>query len=137
MKTGAFSARFRVTATFKKVTGKSWTVANFPSDCDWDVHIRIDGIVTANFGCAVGKSPDFFLLNNKISFTILLNFFYCLNWPVSSVAKHTLRVREVWGSISGSVQLDTVLQTARHRRDVYSELPGRGDGPGHSLHASA
>ena len=40
----------------------------------------------------------------------------------SSVVKHSLLVREVWGSIPGPVKSNTVQPTARHRCDVSSEL---------------
>ena len=57
------------------------------------------------------------------------------------VVETSLFVREVQGSITGPVKLDTGSLTARHLCDVSSELccPGadRGDGSRHSLHASA
>ena len=48
---------------------------------------------------------------------------------VSSVAKRTLSVREVWGSIPGPVKSDTVSPTTRHRCDVSSELCSPGAKP--------
>ena len=44
------------------------------------------------------------------------------NQPVISVVCTLLSVREVWGSIPGSVKSDTVSPTACHRCDVSSEL---------------
>ena len=36
--------------------------------------------------------------------------------------KHTLSVREVWGSIPGPVKLDVMSPAARYRSDVSSEM---------------
>ena len=60
---------------------------------------------------------------------------------VSSVAKRTLSVREVWGSIPGpakSVQCRQRLATAvTFLRRCIAQALSRGDGPRHSLHAWA
>ena len=61
---------------------------------------------------------------------------------VRSVAKRTLSVREVWGSIPGpvkSAQCRQRLATAAMfvRSCVAQALSRGGDGPRHSLHASA
>ena len=48
---------------------------------------------------------------------------------VSPVFKTVLSVREVWGSIPGSVKSNTVSLTTRHRCDVSSELRYPSDKP--------
>ena len=64
----------------------------------------------------ITSSPSYFHL-----------FYYTIsNWKnyrsISLVAKTLLSVREVWGSNTGSVKLDTVSPTARHPRcDVSSK----------------
>ena len=61
--------------------------------------------------------------------------------PVSSVGKRTLSVREVWGSIPGSVKSAQCRQqlaiVATLLRSCVAQALSRGDGPRHSLHASA
>ena len=62
--------------------------------------------------------------------------------PVSLAVRTLLSAREVLGLNPGSSKSDTVSSTARHRCDISSELcdPGiksGGNGPRHSLHASA
>ena len=60
---------------------------------------------------------------------------------VSSVAKRTLSVREVWGSIPGPVKSAQCRQrlatAATFLRSCVAQALSRGDGPRHSLHASA
>ena len=60
---------------------------------------------------------------------------------VSSVAKRTLTVREVWGSIPGPVKSTQCRQrlatAATFLRSCVAQAPSRGDGPRNSLHASA
>ena len=60
---------------------------------------------------------------------------------VSSVAKRTLSVREVWGSIPGlvkSTQCRRRLATvATFLRSCVAQALSRGNGPRNSLHASA
>ena len=59
----------------------------------------------------------------------------------SSVAKRTLSVREVWGSIPGPVKSAQCRQrlatAATFLRSCVVQALSRGDGPRHSLHASA
>ena len=61
--------------------------------------------------------------------------------PVSLVVKTLLSVREAWGSNTGLVKSDTVSPTARTAATFFwscvVQALNRGDGPGHSLHASA
>ena len=63
------------------------------------------------------------------------------NWLISSLVKILLSVREVLGSISGPVKLNTMSPMVRHLCDVLlsfaAQAVSRGDGPRHSLHASA
>ena len=63
------------------------------------------------------------------------------NQYVSSVAKRTLSVREVWGSIPGPVKSAQCRQrlatVATLLRSCVAQAPSRGDGPRNSLHASA
>ena len=60
---------------------------------------------------------------------------------VSSVAKRTLSVREVWGSIPGPVKSAQCRQrlatVAMFLRSCVAQALSRGDGPRNSLHASA
>ena len=60
---------------------------------------------------------------------------------VSSVAKRTLSVREVWGSIPGPVKSTQCRQrlatVATFLRSCVAQALSRGNGPRHSLHASA
>ena len=60
---------------------------------------------------------------------------------VSSVAKRTLSVREVWGSIPGPVKSAQCRQrlatVATLLRNCVAQALSRGDGPRNSLHASA
>ena len=60
---------------------------------------------------------------------------------VSSVAKRTLSVREVWGSIPGPVKSTQCRQrlatVATILRSCVAQALSRGDGPRNSLHASA
>ena len=60
---------------------------------------------------------------------------------VSSVAKRTLSVREVWGSIPGPVKSTQCRQrlatVATFLRSCVAQALSRGDGPRNSLHASA
>ena len=60
---------------------------------------------------------------------------------VSSVAKRTLSVRELWGSIAGPVKSAQCRQrlatVAAFLRSCVAQALSRGDGPRHSLHASA
>ena len=60
---------------------------------------------------------------------------------VSSVAKHTLSVREVWGSTPGPVKSTQCRQrlatVAMFLRSCVAQVLSRGDGRRHSLHASA
>ena len=60
---------------------------------------------------------------------------------VSSVAKRTLTVREVWGSITGPVKSTQCRQrlatVATFLRSCVAQALSRGDGPRNSLHASA
>ena len=60
---------------------------------------------------------------------------------VSSVAKRTLSVREVWGSIPGPVKSAQCRQrlatVATFLRSRVAQALSRGDGPRNSLHASA
>ena len=60
---------------------------------------------------------------------------------VSSVAKRTLSVREVWGSISGSVKSTQCRQrlatVATILRSCVAQALSRRDGPRNSLHALA
>ena len=60
---------------------------------------------------------------------------------VSSVAKRTLSVREVWGSIPGPVKSTQCRQrlaiVATLLRSCVAQALSRGDGPRNSLHASA
>ena len=64
-----------------------------------------------------------------------------LNRPVSSVAKRTLSVREVWGSIPRPVKSAQSRQrlatAATFLRSCVAQALSRGDGPRRSLHASA
>ena len=57
--------------------------------------------------------------------------------PVTSVVKHTLSVREVWGSIPGPVKSERLATAATFLHSCVSQALSRGDGPHHSLHASA
>ena len=60
---------------------------------------------------------------------------------VSSVAKRTLSVREVWGSIPGPVKSSQCRQrlatVATILRSCVAQALSRGDGPRNSLQASA
>ena len=60
---------------------------------------------------------------------------------VSSVAKRTLSVQEVWGSIPGPVKSTQCRQrlatVATFLRSCVAQALSRGDGPRNSLHASA
>ena len=60
---------------------------------------------------------------------------------VSSVAKRTLSVREVWGSIPGPVKSTQCRQqlatVATFLRSFVAQALSRGDGPHNSSHASA
>ena len=64
-----------------------------------------------------------------------------VNQPISSVAKRTLSVREVLGSIPGPVKSAQCRQrlatAATLLRSCVAQALGHGDGPRHSLHASA
>ena len=60
---------------------------------------------------------------------------------VSSVAKRTLLVQEVWGSIPGPVKSTQCRQrlatVETFLRSCVAQALSRGDGPRNSLHASA
>ena len=60
---------------------------------------------------------------------------------VGSVAKRTLSVWKVWGSIPGPVKSAQCRQrlaiAATFLRSCVAQALSRGDGPRHSLHASA
>ena len=60
---------------------------------------------------------------------------------VSSIAKRTLSVREVWGSITGPVKSTQRRQrlatVVTFLRSCVAQALSRGDGPRSSLHASA
>ena len=60
---------------------------------------------------------------------------------VSSAAKRTLSVRKVWGSTPGPVKSAQCRQrlatAATFLRSCVAQVLHRGDGPRHSLHASA
>ena len=84
--------------------------------------------------------------NDYISWVSFLCMLLCTsgigNEPaVSSVAKRTLTVREVWASIPGpvkSMQCRQRLATvATFLRSCVAQALSRGDGPRNSLHASA
>ena len=72
---------------------------------------------------------------------ILLQTCVVLYRPVSSVAKRTLSVREVWASIPGPVKSSQCHQrlvtVATFVRSYVAQALSRGDGPRHSLHALA
>ena len=59
----------------------------------------------------------------------------------TTVAKRTLSVREVWGSIPGPVKSTQCRQrfatVATFLRSCVAQALSRGDGPRNSLHASA
>ena len=81
---------------------------------------------------------------NKIALGVKVIIFvlYAFNSPaVSSVAKRTLSVREVWGSIPGPVKSAQCRQrlatVATFLRSCVAQALSRGDGPRNSLHASA
>ena len=64
-----------------------------------------------------------------------------LHWPVSSVVNRMPSVREIWGSIPGPVKS---AQCRQRLATIVKFLPScvaqalsTGDGPRHSLHASA
>ena len=63
------------------------------------------------------------------------------NQPVSSVAKCTLSVRKVCGSIPGPVKSTQCRQrlatVAMFLRSCVAQARSRGDGPRYSLHVSA
>ena len=71
---------------------------------------------------------------------ILLQTCVALCRPISSVAKPTLSVREVWGSIAGSAKSSQCRQrlaiVATFVRSCVAQALSRGDGPHRSLHAS-
>ena len=71
---------------------------------------------------------------------ILLQTCVALCQPISSVAKPTLSVREVWGSIAGSAKSSQCRQrlaiVATFVRRCVAQALRRGGGPRHSLHAS-
>ena len=60
--------------------------------------------------------------------------------PLSSVAKRTLSVRDVWGSIPGLIKSSQCRQelstVATFVRSCVAQALSHGDGPCHSLHAS-
>ena len=60
---------------------------------------------------------------------------------LSSVAKRTLSVREVWGSIPGPVKSaqrrQRLATVATFLQSCVAQAQSRGDGPRNSLHASA
>ena len=62
-----------------------------------------------------------------------------LHWPVSSVAKRTLWVWEVWALIPGPIKLAQCHQwlatVATFFRSYVAQVLHRGDGPCRSLHA--
>ena len=61
--------------------------------------------------------------------TVKTNCNLALDHRLSLVVKHTLSVRDVWDSITGSVKLDIVSPTAPCRYDVSSELCSPGFNP--------
>ena len=69
----------------------------------------------------------------------LLQTCVALHRPVSSVAKRTLSVRTMWGSIPGSVKSaqrrQRLTTVATFVRSCVAQALSRGDGPRHSLHA--
>ena len=89
-------------------------------------------------------SAYFLRLGNEALAPILTAYF---TWAfkkgpaVSSVAKRTLPVREVWGSIPGPVKSAQCRQrlatVAAFLRSCVAQALSRGDGPRNSLHASA
>ena len=70
----------------------------------------------------------------------LLQTCKALYWPISSVAKPILSVREVWGSIPGPIRSSQSRQrlaiVAKFVRSCVAQTLSRGVGPRHSLHAS-
>ena len=80
---------------------------------------------------------------HQVGFNTISKYFTnCfINRPVSSVAKRTLSVREVWGSIPGPVKSAQCRQrlatVATFLRSCVAQALSRGDGPHHSLRASA
>ena len=71
----------------------------------------------------------------------LLQTCVALHRPVSSVAKRTLSVREVWASIPGTIKSAQcrlrLAIVATFLRNCVAQALSPGDGPYHSLHASA
>ena len=71
---------------------------------------------------------------------ILLQTCIASYWPISSVAKPVLSVREVWGSIPGPIKLSESCQrlaiVATFVRSRVAQTLSRGDGLRHWLHAS-
>ena len=61
----------------------------------------------------------------------------CSSFQVFQLAKHTLSMREVWGSIPEPVQLTQRRQrlatAATFLRSCVAQALSRGDGPRHSL----
>ena len=78
-------------------------------------------------------------LEIKSVLPLLYNVDLVLFFFVSSVAKRTLSVREVWGSIPGPVKSAQCRQrlatVATFLRSCVAQALSRGDGPRNSLHA--
>ena len=95
-----------------------------------------------NFAVMLELQTQFNLVSIVFVFHISTVFYiiFCLI-AVSSAAKRTLSVREVWGSIPGPVKSAQCRQrlaiVATFLRSRDAQALSRGDGPRNSLHASA
>ena len=101
-------------------------------------------VLKPNFQSIISQNNNDCSLLSLILAKLLLLDRSCENifaLAVSSVAKRTLSVREVWGSIPGPVKSAQCRQrlatVATFLRSCVAQALSRGDGPRNSLHASA
>ena len=109
----------------------SWICCHFKRDIDFCNFNKILGFQELE-NCTQTDLINCFLLNAR----------FLIDRPaVSSVAKRTLSVREVWGSIPGPVKSTQCRQrlatVATFLRSCVAQALSRGNGPRNSLHASA
>ena len=112
---------------------------NFPNVSKQQIHAKVSQLVNGYISYQKKVKKFEKDLENVFDFTKIDGFWLCK--AVSSVAKRTLSVREVWGSIPGLVKSAQCRQRlaiiATFLRSCVALALSRGDGPRHLLHASA
>ena len=100
--------------------------------------MNVKSVETKFHSCGISTGTYEIKRSQKVTFRV---FSLALAPAVSSVAKRTISVREVWGSIPGPVKSTQCRQrlatVATILRSCVAQALSRGDGPRNSLHVSA